>query len=237
MRIPLYQLSAGLMLVVAAGCATGPTPAAEPSPYRPIPVREAVRRIPVTPASRESLPAVPAGIQSQGEGSTNVAVFSPISSERYLRKGDRIQVTIYAPPQPFTSPHVIDEEGRINIPLLGAMAVAGKSCGDAQRSIEKAYLDQKFYKTVTVIIVPPESEYAVAGEVIRPGPYSLSRDLTLTAALARAGRYTEYADKKKVFLIRGSERVEINLDDIREGKRRDVVIIPGDVIEVPRAWY
>jgi len=224
-------------LLLAAGCATGPVPGSEPAPYRPRPAREAVRPVRAPAATRESLPAVPASGAALVPASTNDAIFSPVSAERYLRKGDRIQVTIYAPPQPFTSPHVIDEDGRINVPLLGTMKVAGKSCGDAQREIERAYLDQKFYKNVTVIIVPPESEYAVAGEVIRPGPYPLSRDLTLQAALARAGRYTEFADKSRVSLIRGNERVEINLDDIREGRRRDVVIIPGDVIEVPRSKW
>ena len=158
-------------------------------------------------------------------------------SERVLRKGDRLQVTIYAPPQPFTSPYVVDEDGRINVPLIGAMVVAGKSCAEAQRTIENNYIDQKIYKTVTVIIVPPESEYAVSGEVVRPGPFPLSRDLTVLQALGRAGRYTEFADKTKVFLIRNNDRVGIDLDEIRDGKRRDVVIIPGDVIEVPRSKW
>jgi polysaccharide export outer membrane protein len=115
------------------------------------------------------------------------------------------------------------------------MVVAGKSCGEAQRHVEKAYIDQKIYKTITVVIVPPESEYAVTGEVIRPGPYPLTRDLTLLQALARSGRYTEFADKTKVYLTRNNDRVEIKLEDIRQGRRRDIVIIPGDVIEVPRS--
>jgi len=233
----ITQCAAGLVLLVAAGCATGPTPGPELMPYRPIPVRQAVHPVPALSA-RASLPKAPGrNPTAVAETATNTAVFSPVSAERYLRKGDRIQVTIYAPPQPFTSPHVIDEDGRINVPLLGTMKVAGKSCGDAQREIEKAYLDQKYYKTVTVIIVPPESEYAVAGEVIRPGPYPLSRDMALQSALARAGRLTEWADPHRVFLIRGNDRIEINMDDIKEGRRLDVTIIPGDVIDVPRAKW
>jgi polysaccharide export outer membrane protein len=131
----------------------------------------------------------------------------------------------------------VDEEGRINVPLIGAMAVAGKSCGVAQRLIEKAYIDQQIYKNVTVIIVPPEGEYTVSGEVIRPGPYPLGRDQTLMQALSRAGRYTEFADQRRVFLLRNNERVEINVDEVREGKRKDIVIISGDVIEVPRSKW
>jgi hypothetical protein len=40
-----------------------------------------------------------------------------------------------------------------------------------------------------------------------------------------------------VFLLRNNERVEINVDEVREGKRKDIVIISGDVIEVPRSKW
>ncbi len=156
---------------------------------------------------------------------------------RTLRSGDRLVVTIHAAPEPFSSQYVVDEQGRINLPYIGAVPVAGKSCAQAQKDIEKDYIDQKYYKTVTVSIVPPESEYSVSGEVLRPGPYPLTRNLTVLQALARAGRFTEYADKTKIRLIRGSEVVTINAVAITDGKQKDITIIPGDVIEVPRTWY
>ncbi|MEI8121614.1 MAG: polysaccharide biosynthesis/export family protein [bacterium] len=218
-----------------AGCVSGPTPAAEVRPYRPQhpavagPVRSVLRDATAVPR-QESVPVV-----TVASATNVVAELTFDKTGRVLRKGDRVQVTIYAPPEPFSSPNVVDEDGRINFPLIGPIVVAGKSCGEAQRFVEKAYIDQKIYKTITVIIVPPESEYAVTGEVIRPGPYPLTRDLTLLQALARSGRYTEFADKTKVYLTRNNDRVEIKLEDIRQGKRRDIVIIPGDVIEVPRS--
>ena len=230
--------------VALTGCVSGPRPPVAVNPYRPVlermTVREPVKKLeaPMMPSrmkseGRAAAPVVPAGV-----GLTNrMAEVVMETTERMLRKGDRVQVAIYAPPEPFSCLNVVDEDGRINFPLIGPMVVAGKSCGEAQRFVEKAYIDQKIYKTVTVIIVPPEGEYAVAGEVIRPGPYPLTRDQTLLQALARAGRYTEYADKTKIFLTRNNDRVEIKLDDIRQGRRRDIVIVPGDVIEVPRsAW-
>jgi polysaccharide export outer membrane protein len=208
-------------------------------PYRPVLDRRVTKlavKPSMPPLMRSSKPET-RGVE-QVISSTNRTSDAGIleKTERVLRKGDRVQVTIYAPPEPFSSPNVIDEEGRINFPLIGPIVVAGKSCSDAQQAVEKAYIDKKIYKTVTVVIVPPEGEYAVTGEVIRPGPYPLTRDQTLLQALARAGRYTEYADKTRVFLTRNNDRVEIKLDEIREGRRRDIVIIPGDVIEVPRSW-
>jgi polysaccharide export outer membrane protein len=229
----LSGFSAGLLL--AAGCVSGPGPAALVDPYRPELRRDVVA--PVARSSAQKRPEV-AIVPVQVSASTNVngdAVFE--KAERVLRKGDRIQVTIYAPPEPFSCPHVVDEDGRINIPMIGPMAVAGKTCGVAQRLIEKTYIDQQIYKTVTVIIVPPEGEYTISGEVIRPMTFPLGRDLTLLQAVSKAGRLTEYADSHRVFLLRNNERVEINMDDMRAGKRKDIVIISGDVIEVPRSKW
>jgi protein involved in polysaccharide export with SLBB domain len=238
--VTIAVLASGVALT---GCVSGPRAPVVVNPYRPVlermTIREPVKKLeaPMMPSQvkggRTAIPVVPAGV-----GATNrMAEVVVETTERMLRKGDRVQVAIYAPPEPFSCLNVVDEDGRINFPLIGPMVVAGKSCGEAQRYVEKAYIDQKIYKTVTVIIVPPEGEYAVAGEVIRPGPYPLTRDQTLLQALARAGRYTEYADKTKIFLTRNNDRVEIKLDDIRQGRRRDIVIVPGDVIEVPRsAW-
>ena len=243
MRMTKRGLSALFVLSAAAllsGCVSGPTPASPVKPYRPVhpvvrePVTSVLRETAPAPRLKESAPVVAdAVVLSASTNSAAELTFE--KTGRVLRKGDRVQVTIYAPPEPFSSPNVVDEDGRINFPLIGPMVVAGKSCGEAQRFVEKTYIDQKIYRTITVIIVPPESEYAVTGEVIRPGPYPLTRDLTLLQALARSGRYTEYADKTKVFLTRNNDRVEVKLEDIRQGKRRDIVIIPGDVIEVPRS--
>lgn len=211
-----------------AGCVSLSSADDAVAPYRP-----QVKRV-STDAARPSPATVPAKAEAVPGGKEDTAVSG---SGRILRSGDRLQITIYAPPEPFTCTHVIDEQGRVNLPLIGAMQVAGKSCADAQQVIEKKYIDEKYYKVVTVIIVPPESEYSLAGEVLRPGPYPLTRNLTVLQALGRGGRFTEYADSTKIRLIRGSEVIPVNADEIRKGRQKDIVVIPGDVIEVPRTWY
>jgi polysaccharide export outer membrane protein len=216
-------------VAVIVGCVSV-LPSEEPLPaYQPQ----------VEPVSLDILRTSPSAVnppQATANGTNDVET-SFFSSSRVLKSGDRVQVTIYAPPEPFTSPHVIDEQGRINLPLIGAMAVAGKTCADAQRLIERKYIDDQYYKVITVVIVPPESEYSLAGEVLRPGPYPITRNLTVTQALGRGGRFTDYADPTKIRLIRGSEILVIHTEDIRKGKIKDVMVVPGDVIEVPRRWY
>lgn len=215
-------LFSGCAVLPEAGSPAVPyAPAAKPldeSAFRPVSVSVSEPGVTLTPTK-----------DATGMATENVG--------RVLRSGDRLLVTIHAPPEPFSAQHVVDEQGQINLPYIGGVLVAGKSCSQAQRDIEKEYIEKKYYKTVTVIIVPPESEYSVSGEVLRPGSYPLTRNQTVMQALARAGRYTEFADQNHVFLIRGNDRLEINVDDIRKGKTKDIVVIPGDVIEVPRTIW
>ncbi len=222
-------VAALVVLCAASGCLMSGNNGAA-TPYRPVAKPIEINTLRTAPDSTQAAPSPAAPTD---------LVFSAEADlvGRTLRSGDRILVTIHAPPEPFTSQHVVDELGRINLPYIGTELVAGKSCAQAQEDIEKEYIDKKFYKTVTVIIVPPESEYSISGEVLRPGPYPLTRNLTVSQALARAGRFTEYADKTKIKLIRGSDVVTINAEAISKGLQKDITVIPGDVIEVPKTWY
>lgn len=225
LQVRTWPAVLGLLLVM--GCGTmEPGRVASVAPYRPIEVRSVPRPGLARVGDVEPVPLASVATNIQETVST---------SGRVLKGGDRVQVVLYVPPEPMSSAYVVDEQGNINMPLIGPFRVAGRTCAEAQRLIEKEYVDQKIYKTVTVNIVPPESEYSIIGEMVRPGSYPLTRPITLTQALSKAGKYTDFADQKRVFLTRNNERTEINVLAIREGKSRDIIIIPGDVIEVPRS--
>ena len=220
-------------LGMAVGCHSTPSRSEPAAPYVPVQKRD----VSSVQTPRPVEPAVNAAEHGAATQSLTGAVEraqEPMA--RMLKSGDRIQITIFAPPEPGTFLSVVDERGHINLPLIGTFVVEGKTCSECQRQIEKEYIDQKYYKTVTVVIVPPESEYTLTGEVEKPGSYPLTRNVTLKYALART-TYTPYADKTKVFLSRNNVRMEVRLEDIDKGKKPDPVIIPGDIIEVPRSWY
>lgn len=223
-------MAAGLCLV--AGCLSGPSRSEPAVRYAPVQRRD----VPVVRIIQAAPEAARPGNAPGAQTATGTVDSAQDIMARVLKSGDRIQITIFAPPEPGTFASVVDERGQINLPLIGSFKVAGKTCSECQRQIEKEYIDQKYYKTVTVVIVPPESEYTLTGEVVRPGPYPLTRNVTLKYALART-TYTEYADKSKVSLTRNNTRMEIRIEDIDKGKRPDPLIIPGDIIEVPRSWY
>ncbi len=225
-RWGLSTLTVAAMLL--AGCAS------EPQRARP-----SVAFVPpgAAPVVASEAAAQNRAVANSAASATNITSSKESIASRLLKPGDRIEVQLRAIPQPDSLRMVVDETGSINLPLLSMVKVAGYSSAEAGRLIEKAYIDAQIYRVVSATVVPPEQEYSVTGEVVRPGPYALNRDLSFMQALARAGRYTDFADPTSVKIIRGDKIISINARRVEEGRDKDVPIVPGDIISVPkRSW-
>jgi polysaccharide export outer membrane protein len=124
-----------------------------------------------------------------------------------LGPGDRISVVVFLHPENSTPAEgaLIDPEGRLDMPLLGPVRLAGATPDEA-----RAYLTEqlaRFLKEPQVsvnLIVPASRRVYVFGEMERPGPYPLDRPLTALQALSLAGGFRPGADRTKVALLRGT---------------------------------
>ncbi len=85
-----------------------------------------------------------------------------------------------------------------------------------------------------------ESKIYVDGEVRKPGIYNYQPGMTAMNACIKAGGFDKFAAPNRTRIIRkeGDKRVviEIDLNDVREGKAPDVELRPGDRIHVPETW-
>lgn len=89
-----------------------------------------------------------------------------------------------------------------------------------------------------MVVVPEAGKVMLEGEVEKPGPYDVSRQMTLLGALASAGGITYSADVEEVELIRDVGDTEplrliVDLKQIAYGAQSDIRIRSGDVIRVP----
>lgn len=229
-------LATTITAMLAAGCASEPQLSRHSAAFVPPRVAPVVATRAATASA--VAPVTSVATNSAAIASTTNATSSLASiASRLLKPGDRIEVQLRAIPQPDSLRMVVDETGGINLPYLGLINVTGCSSSEAGRLIEKAYIDGQIYRVISVCVMPPEQEYSVTGEVVRPGPYPLNRDLSFMQALARAGRYTDFADPSSVKIIRGDKIISINARHIEEGRDKDVTIVPGDIISVPKRWY
>ena len=132
---------------------------------------------------------------------------------------------------------VNDENGGINMPYVGAIEAGGKTSTGLEQAIQKAYIDQQIYKTVTVNVVVPSRSYYVRGEIKQPGRFLLMSRVTVVQAIAAAGGFTEFANHSKVEILRGNQRIRVDVDEIEKHPDRDRELESGDVIIVHRSFF
>ena len=125
----------------------------------------------------------------------NLTVASPAS----VSTSDN-QLTV----QPVLQPYLVDNEGKINFPVLGELKVGGltkKEMEDLIIEKLKPYIKETPIVTVRMV----NYKISVLGEVARPGTFTISNEkVNLLEALAMAGDMTVWGVRDNVKLIRES---------------------------------
>lgn len=182
-----------------------------------------------------------------------VSATSTISTDYLLGGGDRIRVNVFEVPE-YTGEYQVPPGGAINLPLIGSISVLGLTTEQAADEIARKYA--RFLKrpliSVNLLSSRPINVF-VAGEVTRPGSYTLSLQgsggdnpgvqyPTVLAALTTAQGVTLAADVTKVQLRRkigrsGEQVISFNLKEITETGKipQDITLRDGDTIVVPTA--
>lgn len=139
-----------------------------------------------------------------------------------IASGDLISVRVFGQEPLSTARVQVRSDGMIAMPLIGDVAVVGKSPGAVAKEIETRLVP--FVTTPNVVVVIEESRTRVVaiGEIRRPGTLILEAGETgLLPALANAGGLTEFASGSGVYVLRsdssGTYRIRFQYDDIVRG--------------------
>ncbi len=133
----------------------------------------------------------------------------------------------------------VASDGTIMLPLIGQVKAAGLTTNELQTDLTARFVRFVHDPKVTVRVFDPASRvFYVLGEVSKPGMYKLMSGEVLSQALAAAGGPTEYANLRKIKIVRrsGDQQVEmtVNYSGVRSGDlRADVPLERGDTITVP----
>lgn len=174
--------------------------------------------------------------QQSAEGPSGLSI-SPDPGAEVLRVGDSLTVTFTDTPvliPPFEEK--IKEDGTIKLTLSKIFTAIGKSRGDLEKEIRDFYVP-RYYKYMTVSVKQVESTrwYYVDGEVKSPNRQIYNSRITVSKAIASAGGFTDFANKKKVRLTRVDGRTQIvNCPKALTKPSLDPEVYPGDKIYVPR---
>lgn len=154
--------------------------------------------------------------------------------------GDLLEVSVVGVPD-YLKQARVGNDGRIELPLLGPVEVAGLTIEQAQQLVRKELSERRFFNDPQVSIF--EKEYAtqgiaVLGEVQHPGTYLLLGQHTLFEAISVAGGTTARAGSTALITHRSSAtRPEsVNLEyDTKNSPRSNVPVFPGDTVIVSKA--
>lgn len=178
-------------------------------------------------------PATDAGIPDQRLSTNFPGVVDPSSYQ--IGPEDVLQVRVWREPE-LSVQQSVRPDGKITMPLVGDI--------DANRTTPKALSEtiatklKEFINNPSVMVTVEQvrsKKYTITGEVGRPGSYPLLSTTTVLDALTNSGGFRDFANKKKITIIRGDERFRFNYNDVIEGKNmeQNIELKNGDLIVVP----
>jgi polysaccharide export outer membrane protein len=131
-------------------------------------------------------------------------------------------------------------DGNISLPLVHEVKAQGLSPLKLKENLTERFKEFIENPNVSVTVMEANSfKVYVSGQVKTPGVYRLRSETTLLQIIPVAGGFAEWANQKKILIIRkenGKEkRITVNYKKILKGDSPDsnIVLKAGDTIIVP----
>jgi polysaccharide export outer membrane protein len=201
------------------------------------------------------VPALGAGFAQQGVGkpvlsaepdTTRPAAAPPnpavgpltVSSSTYvIGADDSLKIDVWHEQQ-LSVVVPVRPDGKITLPLINDIQAAGFTPMQLEADITERL---KKFVTDPVVSVSLEAVNSkrvfLIGEIGRPGPEPITPGMTILQAIAAAGGLGPYANKKKIYILRGDpshqQKFLFNYKKGLNGDMQGLTLIPGDTIVVP----
>lgn len=153
--------------------------------------------------------------------------------------GDVLQIAVWKEPDISVPNIVVRPDGRITMPLLKDIEVVGLTPDQVEKMITDGLTNYVTSPNVTVVVTGPNSKKIyVIGAVKKEGPIQYTYRMTIMQALSEAGGLTDYAKRKKIYVLRAENgkqsRISFNYDAVLSGKQMDQTwLLPSDTLVIP----
>jgi polysaccharide biosynthesis/export protein len=178
----------------------------------------------------QAKPAAPAADLPAADGAA-----APVDPKTYrIGPEDVIGVRVWREPE-LSGLYVVRPDGRITLPLAGELMVSDLVPEQVQAKVVELY--SKFINKPEVgvsIAKVGSKKYYLVGQVQRSGTFPLVVPTTVLEAINAAGGFHEFANRKKVVIVRGAKRIKFNYDEVIKGKNveQNIQVENGDHIIV-----
>lgn len=154
-----------------------------------------------------------------------------------LNPGDKLTIDVYKD-KDLSQSLQVRPDGKITLPLVGDVAAAGRTAMQLRDAISAGLKEYIRDPVVTVIVAEtaPQVVY-VMGEVTHPGPQVITGQLSVMQALAMAGGFTDFANRKDIRVLHKTatglvQTFHFNYKDAIDGGSEGPALHPGDTVVV-----
>ena len=146
-----------------------------------------------------------------------------------LRPGDAVKLTVWKAPE-FDGEFAVLPNGTLAHPYLRDLVIAGMSLTEVQAALERRVRTENAFAQV---VVQPLLRVIVGGEVRTPNLYRNPAGTSVAEAIILAGGTTEWANPRRVTLVRDGRSIILDLT-APTGPASRIAVESGDQLLVAR---
>jgi len=234
--LPSYGVILAMLLlgITSASHAQPPMPERRPQVAQPQPVEAPVR--------------------SESSGASAVVAVTNsmdvLDTGRKIGPGDRLSYRVVEERRTPMQLQVTDG-GEVEVPLIGRVQAKGRTCRELAYAI-KPMLEKVYFQKATVIISVDTmmsrsiGKVYLSGQVMQQGGIEIPPDerFTLSKAIFRAGGFANFANQKKIKLVRRdpatgvAKTTIVDMEPVtkRGEMDKDPLLLPDDTVIVPEKF-
>ncbi|MGR8929536.1 MAG: polysaccharide biosynthesis/export family protein [Gammaproteobacteria bacterium] len=157
-----------------------------------------------------------------------------------INTGDRLRISVWQE-ENLQAEVMVSPDGTISFPMIGIVAAAGKTIDQLQSFIRQRLEEYIPGPEVNVSLLTVEgNEVYIIGEVNKPGPYMMRKNLDVMQVLSMAGGLTPFAAKNDIHILRRddagvSKSIAFPYGDVEDGDslEANILLKSGDTVIVP----
>ncbi|HUJ22735.1 MAG TPA: polysaccharide biosynthesis/export family protein [Bryobacteraceae bacterium] len=158
----------------------------------------------------------------------------------HIGAGDVLAINVWKEPEVSVQNVVVRPDGKVTLPLLKEVNVLGLTPTELEKVLTGKLERYIHGADVTVVVKEIHSKRVyLVGAVKKEGTIPLLSDMTVLQVLSEAGGLTDYAKRKKIYVLRTDngkrEKHPFDYDAVIKGEHMEenIQVLPDDTIVVP----
>lgn len=148
-----------------------------------------------------------------------------------LATGDRLRIIVFGQDS-LSNIYAVDAAGRISMPLIGSVPVAGRTTAETVQTIEARLRAGYLREPRVTVEVDVYRPFFVLGEVVTSGQFPYVNAMTVQTAVAIAGGFSPRAERRSAEITRMTPQGPVSAT-----VPITYAVRPGDTIVIKERWF